>query len=724
MKMRKAVLLMLAFSLCGTLLTQCAWSTDPVTCESHPWMPGACETKHSTAALKSVTGCNDLLALLKQNAIEEMESRLNQNLEWALEWGGCGWYRGGWYAEEGDLAGAHNPGPDESGASEYSTTNTQEAGVDEADFVKNDGTYIYLLAGNGLMILKAWPAQQTHEMSFYEVEGIPRKLYVHNDHAVIYSEKYQEYESGESYYDDCYWDGWEYYCGWQQSTLNVTVLDISNRALPVLEREIQVSGSYMNSRRIGDAVHTVMTFPEVHFPDLHYWPDELEDCSHDLSNHAIMLAFARLMVRNRRIIERTTLYDWLPSIRDTRYDPSGGTSTHEGLLDDCQNFYEPSLPSGQSFLTVMSLDIQDPYGMHLASIVGQRGEVYSSSDALYVATHYVNQGMGGWFYDDSSETEEATTIHKFSLSSSPAAATYEASGVVKGRVLNQFSMGEYKGFLRVATTTGYVWHPETHNSVFVLGQNGSVLETAGMVTGIAPTEDIRSARFVGDRGFIVTFKKTDPLYAIDLSDPRNPRIAGELKIPGFSTYIHMMDEDHLLTIGFDADDQGSFAWFQGIELQIFDVSDLSQPTQVHKEIIGTRGSSSEATGNHLAFNYFPPKNVLALPMAICEGSSGGGSYGDRMTFSGLMVWDVTVLEGFHERGRVPHEAPDDETNRYGCSNWWTNPNSRVKRSIIMDDYVYSISDTLLKVNHLSALSTDVVTLELPPIPQDPYGRYW
>ena len=126
----------------------------------------------------------------------------------------------------------------------------------------------------------------------------------------------------------------------------------------------------------------------------------------------------------------------------------------------------------------------------------------------------------------------------------------------------------------------------------------------------------------------------------------------ELKIPGFSTYMHMMDDEHLLTIGYDADDQGSFAWFTGVMLQIFDVSDPKNPRLTHKDVIGTRGSSSEALTNHLAFNYFAPKDLLALPMTICEGSSGGGSYGTTMTFSGLMVFDVTAASGFSLRGKV------------------------------------------------------------------------
>src|SRR5262249_2528861 len=156
-------------------------------------------------------------------------------------------------------------------------------------------------------------------------------------------------------------------------------------------------------------------------------------------------------------------------------------------------------------------------------------------------------------------------------------------------------------------------------------------DVTGTIENIAPTEDIRSVRFDGSRGYIVTFKKTDPLYVLDLGNPTQPHIAGQLKIPGFSTYMHMMDSAHLLTIGYDAADQGSFAWFAGVLLQIFDVSNMESPQLVHKEVIGTRGSSSEALADHLAFNYFAEKNLLALPMTICEGGSGG-MYGTTMTF--------------------------------------------------------------------------------------------
>ncbi len=185
-----------------------------------------------------------------------------------------------------------------------------------------------------------------------------------------------------------------------------------------------------------------------------------------------------------------------------------------------------------------------------------------------------------------------------------------------------------------------------HDALSILhpAANGA-LEITGQLDNIAPSVDIRSVRYNGDVGFMVTFKKTDPLFVFDLSDPTAPTILGELKIPGYSTYMHFLDETHLLTIGYDADEMGDFAYFDGIQLQILDVSDLTDPHLVHREIIGSRGSTSEAATNHLAFNYFPSRDLLALPMVVCEGGDEG-VYGDRMSFNGLMVYQVTADGGF------------------------------------------------------------------------------
>jgi len=241
----------------------------------------------------------------------------------------------------------------------------------------------------------------------------------------------------------------------------------------------------------------------------------------------------------------------------------------------------------------------------------------------------------------------------------------------------------------------------------VLAQQGDELQTVGQVGGIAPTEDIRSVRFDGDRAFIVTFKKTDPLFAFDISNPAHPEKLGELKIPGFSTYMHMLDDNHLLTIGYDADDHDSFAYFDGIMLQIFDVTDMSHPALAHKHIIGTRGSSSEALTNHLAFTWYPERGLLALPMTVCEGGDDG-MYGQTMTFNGLMVFDASVGAGFAEHGRVPHAVGEG----ISCGNWWTDGSSTVKRSLFLDQFVYSISDAELKVRDVGALGTELATVPL------------
>jgi hypothetical protein len=276
-------------------------------------------------------------------------------------------------------------------------------------------------------------------------------------------------------------------------------------------------------------------------------------------------------------------------------------------------------------------------------------------------------------------------------------------------------MDEQDGVLRVATSSGWVPEPNVSSNLLTLAEQNGKLAPLGSIGGIAPSEDIRSVRFDGTRAFVVTFKKTDPLFVFDLTNPAAPSMLGELKIPGFSTYMHPMDQNHLLAVGFDADDHGDFAFFDGIQIQIFDVSDLSNPLLLHKTTIGTRGSTSEGLTNHLAFNYFPSKGVLALPMTICNGGDDG-VYGDTLSFSGLMVFDVSLDTGIKEHGRMPFVNTDDVIASYGgsvsCNNWWASSTSDVKRSIFMDDYAIGISDTAYQVAPLSDLAGVIGALPL------------
>ena len=308
---------------------------------------------------------------------------------------------------------------------------------------------------------------------------------------------------------------------------------------------------------------------------------------------------------------------------------------------------------------------------------------------------------------------ETTAIHAFTLrGGAEPGADYAGSGAVRGRPLSSFSFDERDGALRVATTTGHAPSPDARSAVTVLRPVSGGLAEVGRVDGLAPGEDIRAVRFDDARGFVVTFKKTDPLFALDLADPAAPRVAGELVVPGFSTYMQLMDPAHLLTLGYDADDQGGFAWFQGLQLQIFDVADLASPSLAWREVVGTRGSSSGAATDHLAFNYFAPKDLLAIPLTICTGGTGGWTTGD-VTFSGLGVWRVTVAGGFQKLGGVDHRPAASPGSYSGaCASWWTNPNTVVQRSVFLEDFVLSLTREELRVQDTRALGTDLARVDL------------
>ncbi len=651
--------------------------------------------EETTAALQVLDDCDAAAEELKTAALQHMNEQLDANLRAVLNGTGRLCY---------DFEDARNGAAEQTGTAgspgTVSGTNNQVVGVDEADFVKTteDGR-LYVVSHGKLRIIEAWPVAQARVLATLEIEGEPKKLFIHGSRALVYS-SLSDGPSVPQY--EYYWEPREctygYHCDFTGDghPTKLTVVDTSVPTAPVVVRETWLSGSLVSARRIEDTVFSVVTDNEPTFDGVAYWPESINPCGGDVSDLDAFVAFEQLRARNTAIIQSTDVQAAFPQGQD---------SIHGTMTGDCSGFYATTFSAGSAFTTVVSVDMSADRPAALTSIISRPGAVYASPNALYMSVPYYGS-FGYW--GGGERPEQVSTVHKFALDTSRAEASYRASGVVKGRVLNQFGMDEYDGHLRIATTSGWTPDPEVHSTLTILGESGGNLVQLGVVDNIAPTEDIRSVRFSGDRGFIVTFKKTDPLFALNLTDPTQPRIEGELKIPGYSTYMHMMDADHLLTIGYDSNDQGSFAWFTGVMLQIFDVSNMQAPTLTHKTIIGTRGSSSEALTNHLAFTYYPIHDALALPMTICEGGSGGGSYGDTMTFSGLMVFETTVDAGFSEMGRVAHPAGED----VHCSNWWTQANSQVKRSVFMDDYVFSISDTLIKGSKLDNLATDLVVLRI------------
>ena len=665
-------------------------------------------------ALAKVSTCDDAEQKLRDAAIAEMNAQLDTNLANYLRSGGfCVYPTAALPANSGPTS-APAPSKDASapsaGPTAVSTTNNQVASVDEADFIKNDDHYIYQVGKGALRVLEAWPAASTHEVGRIALDGTPLKLFVAGDRAVVYVSVPRNANANTNASSKVAGSGaviaggssactYGYGCTFSGDGTDTGILlfDVTDRTAPKLLHRYDINSSLIAARRIDNAVHTVVAKLDSNF-GVKLQPDTLRSCmplTDQLKDQA-KTEFEKLRKDNIALIQNKPLADMLPSLR------VDGTATEPS----CDAIYRAA-DSGSAFTSLVSFDMSKSEAPGMQTIISRPGAVYASESSLYIAVPQAQASNQPWF-DALPNEKEASTLHAFRIGKDPKASAYLGSGVVKGRVLNQFSMDEYQGNLRIATTTGHLPSPDAHNTLSVLTLQEGRLQQQGLIDHIAPSEDIRSVRFDGERGFMVTFKKTDPLFAFDLKDPKAPKLLGELMIPGFSTYIHMLDDKHLLTIGYDADDHGDFAFFDGVILQIFDVSDPKHLALQHKAIIGTRGSSSEALADHLAFTLFQGK--LALPMTICEGG-GDGTYGTNMTFSGLIVYDVSVEKGFSERGRVANPpTPSGQYDHSLCSNWWSNASSEVKRSLFMDDFVYAVSANGLHVQDTRAMGKDVATV--------------
>jgi hypothetical protein len=297
----------------------------------------------------------------------------------------------------------------------------------------------------------------------------------------------------------------------------------------------------------------------------------------------------------------------------------------------------------------------------------------------------------------------APRIYKLHIGSSPRETRYAGSGVVPGYVRDSFAMDEWGGYLRVATwretetlLSGRV-SSRVETAVSVLAQDDAGdLVRVGEVGAIAPGEHLRAARFDRDRGYVVTFERNDPVFVLDLSQPARPAILGEVRIPGFSTYLHRLGPDHLLSVGV-ADVS------LGVVLQLFDVQAPDHPRLLHRETVGTLAVGSEAVTNHLAFNYLAERGLLGLPVTFCQWGEGAREH----TWSGLYVYEVSVERGFTGLGSVDHGTRGAECSISGKG-------SAVKRSVFLGDRVYSIAADRMKVQQLAHLGTDLADLPLAP----------
>ena len=697
----------------------------------------------------------------------------------------------------------------------FSQTTTQEEGVDEADVVKTDGTYVYLIRNQQLLIARINPPENLAEIGAVSLEGYGRELYLHGTRVVALTETYGGWYGGvvgvdvdvddtgspgvaenpaasaeandgeeeppsdgdrdddgaQTPGDEGAGDGGdnanspddddptdpgddagspgddadapdgagdgpddpkpdegdeepvegepvdqrpdegdvepEPYAYEPPQTL-ATIIDVSDPTAPRIVSTFSFDGWASSSRMIDGRLHLVLANQSDYcYPVIPFWGEPELDVA-EVEPEAV-----------------------LPTYR--HINAAGEVS--EGKTVTWAELYRPNDPDGFGTLTVISLDVEDGSTFEAVGVMADPALIYSSIDSLYVTD-------SEWGYNG--DARQYTSIYKFVYTD--GAAVPVAAGSVPGRVLNQYSMSEYDGSLRVATTVDATWFfgrsDEPYNNVYVLQQQADELNVVGSLENLATGETIQSARFVGAKGFLVTFEQIDPLFTLDLSDPTNPQVVGELKVPGFSTFMVPMDENHVLAFGEYVPEDGN-TWITGVQLSVFDVTDFSNPIQEHNVILGgdDEDGYSEALWNPKALTFFSDTNgntLIAFPLTLYaadywwsgieepavdpgviggddaddnEGFDEAGSDDDAPVtdddepggfvepvndnqFQGLAVYRVSVDAGFSEVGRISTTIDPD---CYWCTSF--------TRGLFIDDVVWAVTDQGIRGGLLDSLSS-------------------
>ena len=549
--------------------------------------------------------------------------------EYAARVGPWGFDRGGWFgpmpileeavaetAEAASAAMADDSGATPAGAPvegvDFSGTNVQEAGVDEADIVKTDGHRIFTLSSGRLVVVDT--AGRRTVGSVAVTEGWGRELFIDGDGLLLITRSHSDSADG--------------------SETVLQRIDVSG-GTPRVVGTLNVQGNYISARSVGGTARVIMRFdPQRNFPFV--FPQN--ESSEDVAEAA-----------NRAAVLNSTLDDWLPHYTFGSADSSTGS-----LMVPCDDVHAPSVFSGFGVTTVISVPIGGDFEPSQSTAVMAPGEtVYASTGSVYVATtRWIDPdefgGEDDWDEDGWREAwqERRTSVHRFDISG--VEAEYEASGEVLGVIHNQFSLSEHDGYLRIVTTTGDPWGEESESQVRVLSTDGDVLVEVGSVGDIGRGENVQSVRFAGDVGYVVTFRQIDPFYTIDLSDPTNPEILGELKIPGFSSYLHPISDTMVLGVGSDADEDGRVT---GAKVSLFDVSDLAEPREV---AVWTAPDGWNDVGwDHRAFLWWAPEELAVIPVTVWNEWSGAVV---------LRVTDGTITEV----GRVDHVIEGEEPGRTDC----------------------------------------------------------
>lgn len=567
----------------------------------------------------------------------------------------------------------------------YSNTNIQVKGVDEGDKVKTDGKNIYRINKQSVEIIKAYPVKDMKTLKIIKFNDnnnvfYPNEIYVDANYMVVigacnYRESIESIKetkviTGETQELIDIKDGARISSPFVwKNTVRAIVYDISDINNIKVIRKVETDGYTLATRKIGNMLYIVSN------KNLNYYGKNTSNIIPGYIDSAIGEEYVKV------------------DYKDIHY-----------LKDSVQANY--------LMLTAIKLDKpKEPATIY--ACLGGGDHIYMSKENLYILAQDNNKNSYYKFMDQMIEKKgmtDKTNIYKFQLKDGKF--EFMATGQVKGTILNQFSMDENNKYFRIATTTSGAWNDNlqegSKNNVYILDNE---LNLKGKLEDMAIGEKIYSVRFMGDKGYVVTYKNIDPLFVIDLKDVSNPTVLGELKIPGFSSYLEPYDENHIIGIGKDTEEivikdkkgkiVGTRVIEKGIKLSLFDITDYKNPKEKFNTIIGDAGTYSEALNNHRALLFSKEKNILTFPISVVETEEDSNSksiYGNEV-FQGAYVYNIDLVNGFKLRGSITHILPggfnkEDYQSSYGRN---------IQRVLYINNMLYTISNDVIMASDIETL---------------------
>ena len=570
---------------------------------------------------------------------------------------------------------------------DFSGTNVQETSVDEPDDVKTDGQRIFTVRDDRLRIIDVTGASP-QALATVRLDGWGNQLLLDGDRLLVIGST----EAGMRPTPE---PAGRIVVPWTSSA-RLSLYDVGDPSAPTEVAVLDLDGRVVSARLVDGVARVVLRAEPV---GLNFSYPEGQG----------LRAEQEATERNREVIRASTVENWVPY-----YLHDAGGRRSEGTLLDCARVQHPTEFAGLGTTSVLSVDLSGDLRPAQATAVLAGGEtVYASTERLYTATNrWIDwEALSEPARRDASE-QFTTDLHAFDITDSTG-ARYLGSGNVRGHVLNQWSMSAHDGVLRVATTEGpswgWGWRDESEEPgmpalsesfVTTFTEADDSLVELGQVGGLGLDERIYAVRFMGDVGYVVTFRETDPLYTLDLSDPTAPAVLGELKIMGYSAYLHPVGDGLLLGVGQDADERGMTT---GLQLSLFDVSDLADPQRIHQVTVPDAHSAAE--WDHHAFLHWPATGLTVIPYETWRWDEDDGT---EEASNGALAYTLDRAAGFAELGRVTHLPADlvDSTQPRFHDLVWRTP---VRRSMVIGERLYTLSDLGLKGNDLSTL-TDLAWL--------------